>query len=49
MYNKSPWPHALAGSRDWRRDVWWQDWPMETLGGVRWREPDEDELTGTRT
>ena len=42
----TPWPHALANSRDWRRDVWWQDWPMETLGGMRWREPDEHELTG---
>jgi hypothetical protein len=42
----TPWPHALAGSGDWRRDVWWQDWPMETLGGGRWREPDEHELTG---
>ena len=42
----TPWPHALASSRDWRRDVWWQDWPMETLGGVRWREPGEHELTG---
>jgi hypothetical protein len=41
----TPWPHALASSRDWRRDVWWQDWPTETLGGLRWREPDERELT----
>lgn len=42
----TPWPHVLVGSCDWRRDVWWQDWPMETLGGMRWREPDEQELTG---
>ena len=42
----APWPHALASSRDWRRDEWWQDWPMETLGGARWREPDEHELAG---
>jgi hypothetical protein len=42
----TPWPHVLASSRDWRRDVWWQDWPMETLGGARWREPDEHELVG---
>lgn len=42
----APWPHALAGSRDWRRDVWWQDWQTEPLGGARWREPDEQELTG---
>ena len=41
----TPWPHALASSRDWQRDVWWQDWPTETLGGMRWREPDEHELT----
>jgi hypothetical protein len=42
----TPWPQALASSGDWRHDVWWQDWPMETFGGVRWREPDEHELTG---
>jgi hypothetical protein len=42
----TPWPHALASSRGWQRDVSWQDWPTETLGGVRWREPDEHELTG---
>ena len=41
----APWPHALASSRDWRRDEWWQDWPTETLGRTGWREPDEDELT----
>ena len=44
----TPWPHALASSRDWQRDVWWQDWPTETLGGMRWREPDEHELTRHR-
>jgi hypothetical protein len=42
----TPWPQALASSGDWRHDVRWQDWPMETFGGVRWREPDEHELTG---
>jgi hypothetical protein len=42
----TPWPHALASFSDWRRDVWWQDWPAETLGGVRWREPYGHELTG---
>jgi hypothetical protein len=31
----TPWPQTLATSRDWRCDVWWQDWPMETLGGMR--------------
>jgi len=41
----TPWPHALVSSRDWQRDVWWQDWPTETLGGMRWREPGEHELT----
>jgi hypothetical protein len=42
----TPWPQPLARSRDWQRGTWWQDWPMEVLGGVRWREPDEHELAG---
>lgn len=42
----TPWPHALASSRDWQRAERWQDWPTETFGLMRWREPDEHELTG---
>ena len=53
----TPWPHALASSRDWQRDVWWQDWPTETLGGDalagarraradRARVPDGERLAG---
>ena len=42
----TPWPHALTSSSDWRHDVRWQDWPTETFGHMRWREPDEHELTG---
>ena len=25
------WPHPLASSRDWQRDVWWQDWPAMVI------------------
>src|SRR2546429_9518624 len=35
----TPWPQALTSSSDWRRDAWWQDWPMETLGGRPLRGP----------
>jgi hypothetical protein len=42
----TPWPQPLASSRGWQRETWWQDWPMELLGGRRWREPDEHELAG---
>jgi hypothetical protein len=42
----TPWPRSLASSRTWQRGQWWQDWPAETLGDLRWREPDERELAG---
>ena len=42
----APWPQALASSRKWQRGTWWQDWPMETLGGRCWREPSDRELAG---
>jgi hypothetical protein len=42
----TPWPRPLTTSRAWQLGQWWQDWPAESRGEQRWREPDERELAG---
>ncbi|RVX39133.1 hypothetical protein EDD27_1476 [Nonomuraea polychroma] len=44
----TPWPQALACSREWRAGEWWRDWPTEPNVGpdtVRYLDPSGEELS----
>jgi len=46
----TPWPQALAASRDWRTEgTWWRDWPTEPNWGtdtVRYLDPGGEQISG---
>ncbi|MEV0826408.1 hypothetical protein [Nonomuraea rubra] len=46
----TPWPQALAASRDWRTEgTWWRDWPTEhswSTSAVRYLDPSGEQITG---